>query len=439
MHLSSSFVELLLSLGPVMTAPTFRNWVQLLGGWLFAPRRTITGMLVAANIAGKRHHSAFHRVFAEGRWSLDVLGLTVLRLALKLHPKNRPIFLSLDDTLARKRGRKIYGVGMHHDPLISSRKTAIVNRAHCWVIAGVVLELPFASGLAYSLPCVFRLYRNKKAAGGDHYRTRAELAVEMLTLLARAFPEQRFHVLADSTYAGRSVASALPQSFDFTGRMHFDAQIFTGPKGHRPKGRPGRPQIRGKRLPSPRQMLKRQRGRVLDLDIYGRREKARVVTQDGLWYKAMGTRRIRVVAVEPRSTGRKPQAFYTTDLTADAAEILRRYALRWSLEVAFHDSKQSLGFEEPQGWSRRAALRTGPMAMLLYSLVVIWFAKRRHKDRVATPKRPWFTLRRRASFPDMLATLKRECVNETISASHRRGRHVPISIKTLAIHCAGAA
>ena len=136
MHLSSSFLELLLSLGPVMTAPTFRNWVQLLSGWLFAPRRTITGMLIAANIAGRRHHSAFHRVFAEGRWSLDVLGLTVLKLALTLHPKNRPIFLSLDDTLARKRGRKIYGVGMHHDPLISSRKTAIVNRAHSWVIMG---------------------------------------------------------------------------------------------------------------------------------------------------------------------------------------------------------------------------------------------------------------------------------------------------------------
>jgi len=181
------------------------------------------------------------------------------------------------------------------------------------------------------------------------------------------------------------------------------------------------------------------RGRVIELDIYGRREKARVVTQDGLWYKAMGTRRVRVVAVEPRSTGRKPQAFYSSDLTADAAEILRRYALRWSLEVAFHDSKQSLGFEEPQGWSRGAALRTGPMAMLLYSLVVIWFAKRRHKDRVATPKRPWFTLRPRTSFGDMLATLKRECVDEEISASQRRGRHVPNSIKTLVVHCAGAA
>jgi hypothetical protein len=28
--------------------------------------------------------------------------------------------------------------------------------------------------------------------------------------------------------------------------------------------------------------------------------------------------------------------------------------MRWSVEVAFRDSKQCLGFEEPQGWSRKA-------------------------------------------------------------------------------------
>lgn len=439
MHLSSSFVDLLLSLGPVMTAPTFQNWVTLLGGWLFAPRRTVTGMLIAADIAGKRHHSAFHRVFAEAVWSMDLLGVAILGLALTLYPKDRPIFLSLDDTLARKRGRKIFGVGMHHDPLLSSRKKAVLNRGHSWVVLGIVLELPFAKGLAYSLPFFVRLYRNKKTKHfGGRYRTRPELAVVMLRKVAEAFPGQRFHVLADSAYSGRSVVAHLPEGFDFTGRIHFDAQLFAQPNPRRSR-RAGRPRKRGKRLPSPREMLAKQRGTVVELDIYGRREKARIAAQDGLWYGTAGSRPVRIVAVEPRTGGRKPQSFYSTDLMAEPGEILRRYALRWSLEVTFHDSKQSLGFEEPQGWTRKAVLRTGPMAMLLYSLVVIWFAKRPRKDRVAVPKRPWYVLRRRASFADMLATLKRECVEEEISASHHRGLHLPNSIKTLVVHCAGAA
>jgi hypothetical protein len=370
---------------------------------------------------------------------MDVLGLAILGLALTLHPRGRPIFLSLDDTLARKRGRKIFGVGMHHDPLLSSRRQAVLNRGHSWVVLGVVLELPFAKGLAYSLPFFVRLYRNKKTKHfGGRYRTRPELAVVMLRKVAEAFPGRQFHVLADSAYAGRSVVAHLPDGFDFTGRIHFDAKLFAEPKP-RKTGGPGRPRKRGERLPSPREMLKLEQGEVVELDIYGRCEKARIVVQDGLWYGTAGSRKVRIVAVEPMTGGRKPQAFYSTDLTAKPIEILRRYALRWSLEVTFHDSKQSLGFEEPQGWTRKAVLRTGPMAMLLYSLVVIWFAKRRHKDRVAVPKRPWYTLRRRASFADMLATLKRECIDEEISSSHHPGLHLPNSIKTLVVHCAGAA
>jgi len=71
--------------------------------------------------------------------------------------------------------------------------------------------------------------------------------------------------------------------------------------------------------------------------------------------------------------------------------------------------------------------------------VIVWFAKRRRKDRVAVPQRPWYKLRRRASFADMLATLKRDSVHEHIVSHASRGAHVPKSLQTLVIHCAGAA
>ncbi len=48
--------------------------------------------------------------------------------------------------------------------------------------------------------------------------------------------------------------------------------------------------------------------------------------------------------------------------------------MRWSIEVAFHSSKTHLGFEEPQGWTRKAVERTAPTAVLLYSLILLWFA-----------------------------------------------------------------
>ncbi len=68
------------------------------------------------------------------------------------------------------------------------------------------------------------------------------------------------------------------------------------------------------------------------------------------------------------------QAFYSTATETPAEGVLGGDAGRWSIEEAFQGSKSHLGFEEPQGWSRQAARRTAPLAMLLYSLTVLWFA-----------------------------------------------------------------
>ena len=54
-----------------MTAPSFTSFVTVLTGWVFARRRTVTGMILAAGAVGTKHHSAFHRLFAapSGRWT----------------------------------------------------------------------------------------------------------------------------------------------------------------------------------------------------------------------------------------------------------------------------------------------------------------------------------------------------------------------------------
>ena len=65
-----------------MNTPSFQNFLIVLTGWVFAPRRTITGMLVAAGVAGNRHHVAFHWLFAKAQWTFDQLRLILFRLIL---------------------------------------------------------------------------------------------------------------------------------------------------------------------------------------------------------------------------------------------------------------------------------------------------------------------------------------------------------------------
>jgi SRSO17 transposase len=197
-----SFVELLQPLQVVMTVPTFGNLLTVLTGWVYARRRTVTAMIVAADAVGRKHHSAFHRLFASASWSLVALGLAVFALIEPWLDTDAAVMLALDDTLARKRGVKMFGVGMHHDPLISSRKTAVVNWGHSWVVLTVLVKFPFCDRRVFALPILFRLYLNKNAADKHRhvYRTRPQLAVRMLGVLCSAYENRRFHAVADSAY-----------------------------------------------------------------------------------------------------------------------------------------------------------------------------------------------------------------------------------------------
>jgi hypothetical protein len=164
-------------------------------------------------------------------------------------------------------------------------------------------------------------------------------------------------------------------------------------------------------LPSPEELLA-ERCRRVSLDIYGRTEQARVADCQARVYAAP-TRALRVVAVDPLTGGRPRQAFYSTRSDASPEDVITWYARRWSVEVAFHDSKQHLGFQEPQAWSRRAVERTAPLAMLLYSLVVMWFAREGHRHWRPLDC-PWYASKAEPSFADMLATLRRLSVRRYV-------------------------
>jgi hypothetical protein len=417
MELVPGFLQLLQPLASTMTAPTFDSLITVLTGWVFASRRTVTRMILAAGSSADKHYSSYHRVFSAARWSLDTVGLAVFDL---IQPYLGEVaMLGLDDTLARKRGLKMFGCGMHYDPLLSSRGKKIANWGHSWVVLGVIVELPFRPGHYYCLPVLFRLYLNKQKAKQHRrvYRKRSELAVSMLDVLCKHRKNQSFHVVADSAYGGKSVLCHLPENCDLTSRLVKDARLYNAPP-QRKSGTNGRPRVRGEKLLTPQEMLA-ERCRRVSLDIYGRTEEARVTDCEARMHAAP-EQPLRVVAMEALRGGRGQEAFYSTCHDASAEEVIAWYAQRWSIEVTFHDSKQYLGFEQPQGWSRNSAERTAPLAMLLYSLIVLWFAKQGH--RLYKPLDcPWYTAKSEPSFADMLTTLRWQSVRQKVLSLALRG------------------
>lgn len=406
MDIVSSFCPLLQVFAITMTSPTQANLQALIAGWVFAPRRTIQGMLRAGSV--DRHHSAFHRLFASAKWSVDQAGLAVYDLIRKLAPQS-VVFLAGDDTLLSRRGLKVFGTGMHRDPLLSSRGFTVTRWGHCWVTLHVVFHSPLVPGRVFSLPILARLYLNNKSAANwsRTYRTKPELMLEMLQLVHRHDMKQKLHFLGDSAYTSASMLAKLPQAIAVTGRIGLNARIHAAAP-ERTGGR-GRPRVRGKRLDNPEQMLDAKGLRRMTLKLYESTEyKVRVAEQVGCLFKAPG-RKVKVVALEHLRGGRGKEVFYSTETSAEAEQILKWFSWRWPIEVAYRDCKQHLGLGEAENRKPLAVRRTVPTAMLLYTLIVLWHECIRAKP--APTLRKWAG-KDQASFAEMLAALRSDTLSE---------------------------
>ena len=398
-----------------MTSPTSASFCTLVAGWILARRHNVTGALRPLHSPPK-HHSAYLRVFAAARWSLDAVGLGLLHLILcGLMAEPGTLFLAIDDTVCRKHGRRMHGIDSHYDAANTSRKRSNANqslkvRGHCWVILGLVFPLPFRPGHHMCLPLLFRLYMNHKGCRrhGRVYRSRPELAREMLAMLCAGFAQRSFHLLADSAYGGQETLRNLPANCQMTCRWQLNVRLCQPPPQCRADGRRGPLPKRGTLLPAPRQMLE-GRCEHVQLNLYGQHQSYRLASIAACLF-TVPERLLRIVVSEALTASGKPKPkframYYSTASDAAPQTILEWYARRWSIEVAIRDSKQQMGFAQPQGWTAAAVERTAPTLMLLYSVVVLWFTREGQYFRRPAAL-PWYPHKTAISFADMLSTLR---------------------------------
>ena len=256
MELTSSFTVLLQQFVPVFTAPTFLTFVQIVTGWVLSQRhRYVTEVIFSGGNVGNGHWSRFHRFFSHASWDLDTLSCILAKLIVTILAPGSTFLWAVDDTLCRKRGLTLYGAGMHYDPLISSRAKPLVSWGHDWVVLCLLVVRPFwGPTKVFALPVAVRLYRNRqgltKGKRGQkkpkttrpkhdpNHRTRPELALELIELVARWFPDDELMLSGDSAYGGQSVLSKLPPKVHLISHVH--------PKGCSTKRcLPGRRRARG--------------------------------------------------------------------------------------------------------------------------------------------------------------------------------------------------
>lgn len=435
----SSFTAIMAACAGAFNAPGFENFALLLRGWLLAstPGRP-SSALRALGTEAPKHFSAYYRFFGRARWDRDALGLCVLRLILPFVP-DPWVTVVLDDTLAPKQGRHIWGANVHHDPLGFLPRS--LSFGHVWVILAVRIQIPLVAR-PVAAPILFRLYRSQKkrrgknakgkterkvvgAATKKEHRSRPQLAVEMLGVLREALGERAIRALGDSTYAGKSVARHLPANTTLISRMTMTAALYE-PAPPRAPGQTGRPRKKGERLPSPREMARADTPwQTMKVRVYGKTVKVQYQTRVCLWYQAAGTTLVRVVLVRDPKGERQDGCFYSTDATMTPQQVVEAYGLRWCLEVALRDGKQLFGFARPQSRTRKAVERTAPFAFVAYALTLVWFAQTGHTRWLACCPIPrWYLQKNAPSVQDMLTTLRHELHCQQVF-THPAFRRIP--------------
>ena len=280
-------------------------------------------------------------------------------------------------------------------------------------VAGIPLDQPHGAGVGIGEdglgPVAGDDLLPAPGDGGDRLvpGTRPELAVELISLVASWFPERKLIVSGDSAYGGASVLRKLPPNVELISHVHPKGALYEPAPTPIP-GKMGAHRKKGKRLPSMQHWADdgRQPWRTLIFDQFGLHATLFVKTMRALYYKAGKDRLLTIVLVRDAIGKRPDQMFYCTCLDWNAQKILSEYSMRWSIEVTFENCKQLLGLEDPANRKEKAVRRTAPMALVLHSLIVIWFHRIGHRF-LRFPDRPWYPQKKEPSFADMLTTLRR--------------------------------
>jgi DDE superfamily endonuclease/Archaeal putative transposase ISC1217 len=445
-----SFAPFLLAFQPCFTRPGFSSFWALTCAWILCSgRRSLTRVIQSGELGRFKHFCSFHRFFSQARWNLDDLGLCIFQLLLPFC--SEVLTGAVDDTLARKSGRHIWGAAMHHDPLRSTQKRPFFSFGHSWVVLSLHVSFPFAPQKTWALPVLVRLYRKRKnpklapgrngkpekkqtgQATDKQYRTRPQLALEMIQVVARWLGPRKLRVLGDSEYAGGSISRHLPSNTELISRMTMNAALYELPP-HQATGR-GRRRKKGARLSNPLQMAQDSRRRWTQTTacLYGRTVKVWYQAIDALWYSSAGSRLLRIVVVRDPGGRRRDDCFFSTDLALTPQQILETFALRWPLEVCFRDVKQFLGFEDPQNRVSRATQRTAPLIFYIYDLLLLWHATSGHLFASQSAiERPWFKRKTSVSFEDILRNLRQATWQEKIFGDPTLDAHTRKILQPLA-------
>ena len=440
----ASLEPIVQALAPAFTPASFTTHGQFFLAWVLCLGRHRLGR-VADNTRpqqlpdhSQRHGlDTYYNFFERSAWNPTTLAQRVAVLILTRLKFVGPITLLVDDTLAHKRGKSVWGLGWFRDAVASTKKRVATASGHNWVVVAVAVCLPFTKTPILALPLLARLH-----LPGNGQPRCAQLAREMLGTILEWFPDRRFSLVGDGAYAANTLLHDLDPRVTFVGRLRGDAALHDPRVPAAKAGQRGRKAQKGPRLPGPKAAAaKADRKRTTDGDwvwqevtvtVYGCQRQLRAFAYEAVWPRVLGLRPVRIVVVRDPQERMQDCYLFTTDLQACVDWVITQFAWRWSIEVLFRASKQVLDIEAPQHFCQESVEKVAPWVWSMQSVIMVWYLSAGRELAEAEELRvvmgPWDS---EWSLRHMVQVLRRATLNATIKPMSAEPNELLKLIETL--------
>lgn len=479
--LPAELLNLIVVFQPLFTKPTWEHAKVLLLGVLRARgKRTVTACLRVVGLGDEKHFQNYHRVLNRAKWNTLLASKILLGLIVVLVPG--AIVIGADDTIERRRGRKINGAGCYRDPVASSHKRIVKCFGLKWLSMMVLVRLPWSSRV-WALPFLTALCRAKQAGQRQkvwrnhrsrprknkpgqakaaaqkkaaqalrkstprQHKTAVDVLMILIRLVHRWTPQRLIVLVVDGGYAAVKLALVCAEipNLALVMRFHSDAKLYDRP-GPQTEGKSGPKPLKGARQLSPKQRAAQSdtQWEKKELNWYGgQKKKMLVYSQTALW-QTEGERPVEIRYLITRDPAGKlrDEFFATTKLDATPEQILEWVVMRWSVEVTFEEARAHLGMETQRQWSDLAIARSTPCLLGLFSLVVLLTLRLQPDGKVPVLTAAWYK-KTEATFSDCLFLVRKHLwrsIEYTESAQKADSVYFPAQVWNHLLSClAGAA
>jgi hypothetical protein len=149
LHLPVRFAAVILPFATMFVQQ--RTWCHaqmlLLGALLTPGQRTVCAILRMVGLRWERHFVTYHRVLNRAAWRDRVGTRRLFDLLVAAFAPHGPVLLGVDDTIERRRGKRISAKGIYRDPVRSSKSFFVKTSGLRW------LSLMLLAPIGWAGPC----------------------------------------------------------------------------------------------------------------------------------------------------------------------------------------------------------------------------------------------------------------------------------------------